>query len=73
MTGFVTAVNDVWSQRNSVIPVVKINVQSVVEGDVEERLAAVDKALSDKQMDFGSMINVVEIHYVFCNIYLVAE
>ena len=47
----VTAVNDAWARKDVVLPVLKANVQSVVDGDTDERLAAVDQALRDKQAE----------------------
>lgn len=47
----VTAVNDAWARKDIVLPALKANVQSVVDGDTDERLAAVDKALRDKQAE----------------------
>ena len=47
----VTAVNDAWARKDIVLPALKANVQSVVDGDTDERLAAVDQALCDKQAE----------------------
>lgn len=47
----VTAVNDAWARKDIVLPALKANVQSVVDGDTDDRLAAVDKALHDKQAE----------------------
>ena len=47
----VTAVNDAWARKGIVLPALKANVQSVVDGDTDERLAAVDQALRDKQAE----------------------
>ena len=47
----VTAVNDAWARKDTVLPALKANVQAVVDGDTDERLAAVDKALRDRQAE----------------------
>ena len=47
----VTAVNDAWARKDIVLPALKANVQAVVNGDTDERLAAVDKALAEKQAE----------------------
>ena len=47
----VTAVNDAWARKDTVLPNLKANVQAVVDGDTDERLAAVDKALRDRQAE----------------------
>lgn len=47
----VTAINDAFAQQDSVIPVLQENVRAVLESDTEERLAAVEAALKEKQME----------------------
>lgn len=44
----VTAVNDAWSRRD-ILPVLKENIRTTVNGDTEEKLAAVDAAIREKQ------------------------
>lgn len=45
----VTAVNDAWSRRDILFPVLKENIRTTVNGDTDERLAAVDAAIREKQ------------------------
>lgn len=45
----VTAVNDAWSRRDILLPVLKENIRTTVNGDTEEKLAAVDAAIREKQ------------------------
>ncbi len=45
----VTAVNDAWSRRDILLPVLKENIRTTVNGDTEERLAAVDADIREKQ------------------------
>lgn len=45
----VTAINDAWSRRDILLPVLKENIRTTVNGDTEERLAAVDAAIREKQ------------------------
>lgn len=47
----VTAINDVWSRRENVLPVLKTNIQSVIAGDNDELLAEVDSAIRKKQTE----------------------
>jgi len=47
----VTAVNDAWSRKDNVLPVLKENIRSVLDGDVDGKAAAVDKAIRDKQTE----------------------
>lgn len=47
----VTAVNDTWSRRNSVLPILKENIRAVLDGGVEDMVAEVDKAIRDKQAE----------------------
>ena len=45
----VTAVNDAYARKNIVTALLKQNIESTVFGDLEERMAMVDKELSDLQ------------------------
>ena len=45
----VTAINDAWSRRDILLPVLKENIRTTVNGDTEERLSAVDAAIREKQ------------------------
>lgn len=45
----VTAVNDAWARKGKVIGALKENIQSVLDEDTEERLAAVEEALKNEQ------------------------
>ena len=45
----VTAVNDAYTRKNIVMALLKQNIESTVFGDLEDRLAMVDKELSDLQ------------------------
>lgn len=47
----VTAINDAWSQKESILPVLQKNIREVLESDTEERLAAVDTAIREKQAE----------------------
>lgn len=47
----VTAINDVWSRRENVLPILKTNIQSVIAGDNDELLAEVDSAIRKKQTE----------------------
>lgn len=53
----VTAVNDAWSKKDTVIPVLQENIRSVLMGDTEAQLKEVDKEIREKQtelLDAGS-------------------
>ena len=50
----VAALNDTWARKGKVIAALKENVRSVLNEDTEERLAAADKALRDKQAELLS-------------------
>ena len=55
----VTAVNDAWSRKGSVLAILKENIRSVLEGKVAE----VDKAIRDKQaelLEAGNDQNLIE-------------
>lgn len=45
----VTAVNDAWSRKDSVLAILKENIRSVLDGGIEGKVAEVDKAIRDKQ------------------------
>lgn len=47
----VTATNDAWSQKDNILPVLQQNIREVLESDTEERLAAVDVAIREKQAE----------------------
>lgn len=53
----VTALNDAWLRKGKVIAALKENVWSVLNEDTEERLAAVEGALKDKQAELLSAGN----------------
>ncbi len=50
-TAVVTAINDAWLQKDSILPVLQQNIREVLESDAEERLAAVDIAIREKQVE----------------------
>ena len=45
----VTAINDAWSRKDIVLPVLKANIESVLGDGLDERLSEVDEALKEKQ------------------------
>ena len=45
----VTAINDAWARKDTVLPALKENIRSVLSDDTESRLAAVDSAIRAKQ------------------------
>lgn len=47
----VTAVNDAWSRKDNVLPTLKENILAVLEGDIEDRVTEVDKAIRNKQTE----------------------
>ena len=47
----VTAINDAWSQKDDILPVLQQNIREVLESDTEKRLAAVDTAIREKQAE----------------------
>lgn len=47
----VTSINDAWSQKDSILPVLQENIREVLESDTEERLATVDTAIREKQTE----------------------
>ena len=50
-TAVVTAVNDAWSRKDSVLTILKENIRSVLNGSIEDKVADVDKAIRDKQAE----------------------
>ena len=51
----VTAVNDAFAQKNTVIPLLKQNIESVLNDDLEEKVRNIDKQLAELQKE---LINV---------------
>lgn len=47
----VTAINDAWSQKDNILPVLQQNIRKVLESNTEERLAEVDVAIREKQAE----------------------
>lgn len=47
----VTAVNDAWSRKDNVLPILKENIRAVLDGDIDEKVAVIDKAIRDKQTE----------------------
>ena len=47
----VTAVNDAFAQKNMVIPILKQNIEAVINDDLEEKIRAIDKRLADLQIE----------------------
>ena len=59
----VTAVNDAWSRKDSVLDVLKENIRSVLNGGIEDKVAEVDKAIRDKQaelLEAGNDQNLID-------------
>lgn len=59
----VTAVNDAWSRKDSVLVILKENIRSVLDGAIEDKVAEVDKAIRDKQaelLEAGSDQSLIE-------------
>ena len=59
----VTAVNDAWSRKGSVLAILKENIRSVLDGGIEGKVAEVDKAIRDKQaelLEAGNDQNLIE-------------
>lgn len=46
-----TAVNDAWTKRDIVVPVLMANIQSVLDGGTDDRLKEVDAAIRAKQTE----------------------
>lgn len=51
----VTAVNDAFAQKNTVIPLLKQNIESVLNDDLEEKVRNIDKQLEKLQKE---LINI---------------
>ena len=51
----VTAVNDAFAQKNTVIPLLKQNIEAVINDDLEEKIRDIDKQLAELQIE---LINV---------------
>lgn len=51
----VTAVNDAFAQKNTVIPLLKQNIEEVINDDLEEKIKDIDKQLAELQIE---LINV---------------
>lgn len=47
----VTAINDAWSKRDSVLPALKENIRSAIEGDLEAQIAEVDREIKERQAE----------------------
>lgn len=47
----VTAVNDAWTRRETVLPVLRANIQAVIDGGYEDRLAAIDESIKTRQTE----------------------
>lgn len=59
----VTAVNDAWSRKDSVLAILKENIRSVLNGGIEGKVTEVDKAIRDKQselLEAGNDQNLIE-------------
>lgn len=59
----VTAVNDAWSRKDNVLPILKENICAVLDGNVDEKVTAVDKAIRDKQtelLEAGNDQNLID-------------
>ncbi|MBQ9031915.1 MAG: DNA recombinase [Parasporobacterium sp.] len=59
----VTAVNDAWSRKDNVLQVLKENIRAVLDGDVNKKVVAVDKAIRDKQtelLEAGNDQNLID-------------
>ena len=47
----VTAVNDAWSRKESILPELRENIRSVLEEDTDQKIAEVDAAVKQKQAE----------------------
>ena len=47
----VTTINDAWSKRASVLPALKENIRSTIEGDLEAQIAEVDREIKEQQAE----------------------
>lgn len=50
----VTAVNDAWTNRETVIPALRANIESVLNSSIDDRIKAVDTAIKEKQTELLS-------------------
>lgn len=53
----VTAINDAWARKDIVLPALKENIRTVIEGDTEGQLAEVDNEIKDLQTELLSVGN----------------
>ena len=47
----VTAVNDAWSRKESILPELRENIRSVLEEDTDQKIAEIDAAVKQKQAE----------------------
>ena len=47
----VTAVNDAWSRKDTILPELRENIRSVLEEDTDAQLAEIDAAVKEKQTE----------------------
>lgn len=47
----VTAINDAWARKDTVLPALKENIRTVIEGDTEGQLAEVDSEIRNLQTE----------------------
>ena len=47
----VIAVNNAFAQKNTVIPILKQNIEAVINDDLEEKIRTIDKRLADLQIE----------------------
>ena len=50
-SAIVTVVNDAFAQKNTVIPLLMQNIESVINDDLEEKIRIIDKRLADLQIE----------------------
>lgn len=53
----VTAINDAWARKDSVLPILKENIRAVIAGDTEAQLAEVDSEIKHLQTELLSVGN----------------
>ena len=51
----VTAINDAWARKDTVLPALKENIRTVIEGDTEGQLAEVDSEIRELQTELLSV------------------
>lgn len=51
-----TAVNDAWSRKADIIPVLKVNIKAVLDGGVEDAIAEIDGKIKEKQQELQERI-----------------